>query len=310
MQAEFTTVSRVGFNEIMHHLPDENPVTLSHDSVGFIIDGDRVLEMPTHYEELEVFAEVNDTPRGGEDVAGEFEDDALSITRVLAGNRVDFPLLRVVNDTTHHPHEEAIDVARLISEHKLSVYSTHARVRGGGEMLRIGLQPLMHVMAEGVGVSSRRATIVQDGDASPLDQGGFGDMHVVMRRPHTEIEQLLAASARGVGALALLQDAANRGFKQSQYRVPTSAEQPRVVLPIVEMPDVKFLLMAMMSAVKEKQVKLLYQRDEVETGVEGYVFSVASSENLRMSRIVSAERSFGLAAFNGYLRMGATLKDI
>src|SRR5690606_18269092 len=84
-----------------------------------------------------------------------------------------YPLLTVIHHATGRCATQKVNVAKLITEDRLQVYSMPARSTVGGEMLSLGFSGLIKDLAQTVGVNPVGMVVVEDGGAHTVDETGL-----------------------------------------------------------------------------------------------------------------------------------------
>ena len=313
MSFEFQSQDKVSFADIIPNLNEGEGLILSRTEVTSVLPSYRYQDQPVHYAGLDDYLKVNSESNGATDIYTEFIE-AASGSNLLSNpeTTAHYPRLQVVHDATYNAAEEIIDVARLVQQGRLPIYSSNARSTRGGKIFTVGMKSLIYDLARDVGVDPARSVVIEGGGAATLDEVGFEIQQTVGQEAEfQDFEDTRGQVPTREDLLMLLQMEVMKQFKERSPRAVRGPEtRPMVILSLTEIPDIKFLVSSMINAVEQRRLKLVLERDSVDTGVQGYVFSVAGDNVFASPKLLSAERSFGMAAYNGFLAVESTIRNM
>jgi len=294
----------IGFLEATRQLAEDDGLVLSRNRVQLIHDEKAVYVTPVHYEGLNFLSEVYQPITPGTLVTSEFQN-AASEAMSETGDKpwITYPLMTVINHSTDVRFTETVNVAKLINEDTLPVYSLPARSTQGGELLTLGVSTLIKRMAWQVGVNPVGAVVIEDGGAHTVEETG---LRIWTHLPSLDKEGEVTPGEptfdpRGLGALSLLQMDIAQMFMSNRHRVTENTNgRVEVVVRVGTQPDLQTVLLSLIDLVESNYLRLYYTNDEIATGEIGSVFKVVDDSFTTMFSL-SGERSIDMAAYNAYL---------
>ncbi len=296
---------QVGFLDMTRQLAEDDSLILLRNKVRHMRDGQQIDQAAVHYEGLNYLSEIYRPITPGKLVTDEFR----SAARVVAAESdttpwATYPLLTVIHHGTGQYVTQKVDVAKLIAEDKLQVYSMPARSSMKGEMLSLGFDGLIKNLAQVVKVNPVGMVVVEDGGAHTVDETGlYSRTHLPTQGEHT-------FDHRGVSALSLMQMNAAQTFIENRHRVTEDAHgRVEVVVRVMPQPDLQTLMLELIDMVEAQHMRLEYRFDGIATGEIGSVFSVVD-QNGELVFSLSAERTLDMAVLNAYLAAAVTFPEL
>ena len=313
MSFEFQSQDKVPFVDIIPSLSEGEEIVLTRTDVTSVSSHRQYQNQPVHYEGLERYVNVNNNTYTGDDITDAFFDvtkaSDLLVDRTITAH---YPRLQVIHDSTYNAAEEIVDVARLVQQGRLPIYSSNARSTRGGKMFTVGVKSLIYDLARNVGVNPNRSVVVKKGGPVTIDEAGLDVQQMVgQKTAFQEVNSTPGSTPINEDSLILLQMEVMKQFKERSPHPSTKYDtRPMVSLSLTEIPHIKFLVNSMINVVEERHLKLMLARDFVETGMDGYVFSIVGDNLFAPPTFLSAERSFGMAAYRGYLAVESTIRNM
>jgi hypothetical protein len=300
----------IGFLEVARRLGERDALVLSRNRVQVIRNQGVVQTQPVHYEGLNFLTQVYQPISVGALVTDEFRSAALKAESEKDALPPEmYPLMTVINHTTEQRLTRPVNVAGLLVQGELPVYSVPARHANGGEMLRLGMSTFIKRMAGQVGVNPVGAVVIEDGGVHTIEEMGPSIWtHLPTRRAEQFSDEPLF-DPRSMAALALLQMDIATAFAHNRHTV-TKNENGRteVVARVVTQPDLQTLLLSLIDMVEAKGLRLHYRNEGIATGEMGSAFGLADQSFLVVYDL-SAEPTVDMAAYNAYLAASEIFND-
>lgn len=289
-----------GFLEATRQLVEDDGLVLTRNRVQLIHEGKAIYVTPVHYESLNYLSHIYQPLARGKLVTSEFQDAAKLAARDNADTASDlYPLITVINHTTDMYVTDVVDVAQLIADDELPVYSVPARSKKHGEMITVGMSSYVKGLAGKVGVNPVGVVVIEDGGAHTVEETGLqGWTH------------LLDAQTRDAEALSMLQKDITRILEGSRHRVTDQSDgRVEIVVRVGTQPDLQTLVLSLIDLVESHHMRLYYTNDEIATGEVGSVFTIVDDSFTPILRL-AGERSLDMAAYNAYLAATEIFKEL
>lgn len=296
MTPEHTPKEVIGFLDATRLLSEDEAIILSRNSIKLVNDAGVRDSAPVHYEGLNYLSEIYQPIQAGTLVTDEFKAAAKALQATPdATPWTTYPLITVINHLDNTRFTETVNVARLIANDALPLYSYRARSTRGGEQVITGLDTLIKGMVDKIGINPVGAVIYGDGEAMTIRDSGLN------ARTHFDRYGPASFDQRGEAALSLIQMSVSQAFIESRYRI-TEASDGRVelVLRIGTQPDLQTTLLELIDLVESHHLHLRYTYDGIATGEMGSVFSVVDDKYDHVLDL-TGERSLDMAVHNAYL---------
>ncbi|MGH7218206.1 MAG: hypothetical protein ACREGE_02050 [Candidatus Microsaccharimonas sp.] len=296
---------QVGFLDMTRQLAEDDTLIVSRNKVRHFRGGQQIDQALVHYEALNYLSDIYRPISPGKLVTEEFRAAA----RAMAAESdttpwSTYPLLTVIHHATGKYATQKVDVAKLIADDRLQVYSIPARSTVRGEMLSLGFDGLIKNLAQVVEVNPVGMVVVEDGGAHTVDETGL------YSRTHLPAQSEMTFDRRGPSALSLMQMSAAQTFIENRHRVTENADgRVEVVVRVMPQPDLQTLMLELIDMVESRDMRLEYKLDGIATGEIGSVFSVVN-QNGELLLSLSAERTLDMAVLNAYLAAAVTFPEL
>lgn len=291
-----------GLVDIVRDLSEYEGLLLSRNYLQRVaLEGRREL-INVHYEDLNNPPEPK-IPSAGRPVMYEFYRAAMQLMgegRYIHDGPA-YPILSVVNSLTGATESKVVDVVELIAEEALPIYSSPARIKGGGEMLVADFSHLARGLIERVGrvpeqsVAMSEGSIIEYANILPHGRSFLRKEHSIGAEvPSMQIER------RGETALHILQmDIAQSFINHGHRDVDLTRGNVEVSLSVAARPDMQNIMLSLIDLVESCGLKLYLFKDNVNTGETGYVFSIVN-DDIELAAGLSADTSLMTAVYDAY----------
>ncbi len=307
---EYEPTRPIDFLEASKGLEEGEGLVLSRQRASLvsgegIVYGDSAIE----YKNLNFISDIYRVPTGGELIT---DGPLVDAAHRMSGNHdtmpgATYPFLIVVNDETDARVAVHVDVATLISQGRLPVYSTKARSRGGGEMLTLDMESLARALAGKVGMGPGGVVVKEKygyGAESMREAVPSVQVHLAREAGAAlalDAQTRLSLADRDEKALALLQLKAADMFMDSHNRAKDDLNGAvHVELRLLQQPDLNTTIIDLINWAEVRGGRIMYRYDWLETGVEGPTFWLVDRDN-RHIHTLSADNELDLAIHNAYL---------
>jgi len=315
---EFEHEGVVGFLEVTRRTGVGSLLLLSRDSVEVIGD-DGHKKYPVHYDGLNYLAEQSDSMnRYTRLVTDEFKGAAEQLVAASEHEPLGTPVIVVINHQTEVTIEQPLDVAALIAEGVLPVYSTKARSTKGGELITIDIGQYVKQLVSKVGVGPIGAYILESFDeeddryseALSLSEAGLNSTTFLPDKGKVvDGDDDIVIDPRSEAALLIMQLNLSRHLAESIFSYGEEHASVRLALRVASQPDMKQVALALIDLVEKRYLKVQYRRDMIVTGQEGHIFSVVDATTVEELYELSREFSLDTALHNAYIRAQSLLQN-
>lgn len=301
------SISPIGFQELDQLLDDGEGLILSRNKARYFRGDSATESFPIHYEDIAPWWYSTEPRYPGEDVTKEFSDAAktvMSFKRVMAPMM--YPKLTVINDATDQGLVATLDVAAMIADERISVYSSRARSRRGGERITLALGSVIYDLAKEAGVESQ-PLILDEYGASAISEI---DIDVQRTFPKIAHEGEPDISPRGDSALGLLQmDVSLQAIKSVLRSSRAKDSRLELTARVGSLPDLHVHLLDMIDTIESHGWHLYYGKGDVYTEEMGSMFLLLDEHYRLLSRL-SEDTSLPLAVYNAYLQVMEQFRGI
>jgi hypothetical protein len=299
------------FFELVEQLPEGDGLVLSQDRVHLFHKGKIAHEVPVHYEGLNYLSEVYRPLSPDKVVTDDFEAAVAQTLREQGETpQRTYPFMTIVNHSTNESITETINVAKLVDQDMLPIYSR--TTSEGREALSVGINTLAKIMAQKVGVNPIGAVVIENGRAQAVED----IVPTTWTRPSTRIDEDLAGDtwdtdSHNATALDALQLDTALAFHISRHKVRTGTEDGRaeVVFRMASPPDLQELLFTVIDLVELHGKHLYFERKKLLNNEEGPVFTILD-KNFELYSNLSDGRMLDMAIYNAYLAAPDILKKV
>jgi len=310
--SEREPVPTVSLFEAVGRLRENEGFLLSHNQLQLVKDVDLDRVSGVTYDALNAAPEILHPP-ARKLVTHEFFEAA---KRLVAGDKYikespAYPVLSVINHDTGAVESRVIDVAELIVQDVLPIYSMPARVVNGGELLMADLSQFTKNLAQEVGCDPETAVVVSEGrimefkDALPITR-------TYLRKENSPGADIghFDMDPRGEATLNFLQMNVARAFNQHASRNQhISRGIGGVELEVMPRPDIKSMILGLIYLVQSYDLELYLTKDEVLNSEECFIFMIVNKEMEEVAGL-SADTSLTAAVHDAFTALQEILPKL
>lgn len=288
--------------DIVNNLRYGEGLLLARDHVNYIRTDGVATTVPVHYEDLNSETRPRRLPIG-RPVTSEFIETARRLTKDTRYVRMSpvYPILSVINYRTEAPESRVIDIAQLIADSELEVYSSAVRTDPEGELLSLDFTELVEDMIQTTGDNPNDVLIIGRDKATALRDINIVS-RTIIRKNYSASEEVesIALPHRGDTVLSLLQMSSAEKLIASGYRAAEKiSDTAEISFRIIKKPDMQRMMVSLIKLVDLQRYYLFCTKEITEIGEVCTKLSIRDDKNVEIA-LLAEDASLDAAVYNAY----------